>query len=466
MKKKTQIENQFSRASNSLAHGELQEAEDALKQVIKQALQKSFWDLAGKAFAKLGRCYLIQGRYIEAKSAYSWGESFATKIADYETLNRALNGLGMTDLKMGKPERARKYLEEALQVGRAINDPSRIAASLNNLGIVNRQLGDLSSATRVYEEARIYLQETKQKAATLAILINLGTIYGMQGQLDQSDRLYDEGLEIVEDDPERLGLLKLNKAYNEFIRDSPATAAKLLQEGLETVTQHGIGGSLRVNLQLGLAQAFIEMKHFEEALKAIETIEENIDNSHPLGKAELLFLRGKLLLSTSHRFKAKEYFQKALRKARDLPSLSIELSSLVRLAEIALREFETSGDNTKMDQAMTRLEDALQLAGRERIYYLIIEVMNLKALLSASLCQFDRANYELQAALKLAEEHELANYRTKVKENIFFVKTQQEVLKAYDQIDSEAELQVRDLSFQHFRNYLRDIEAMAKSFPQ
>jgi tetratricopeptide (TPR) repeat protein len=211
----------------------------------------------------------------------------------------------MTYLKMGKPKRARKYLEEALQVGRAINDSSRIVASLNNLGIVNRSLGDLSSAIRVYEEARIYLQESKQKTAALAILINLGAIYGMQGQLDQSDRLFDEGLAIVEDDPERLGLLKLNKAYNEFIRDSPATAANLLQEGLETVMQHGIGGSLRVNLQLGLAQAFIEMNHSEDALKIIEDIERNIDRSHPSGKAELLFLRGKLLLSTSHRIKAK-----------------------------------------------------------------------------------------------------------------------------------------------------------------
>ncbi|MFQ5980018.1 MAG: tetratricopeptide repeat protein [Candidatus Heimdallarchaeota archaeon] len=459
------LERKFSKASDLLARGDLQTTEVILKQVIQHAINSSFWDLAGKALTKLGRCYFIQGIYEPAYSAYSWGKTFAMRIGNSVTLNLALNGLGLVTLKMGDPITAQQHLEEALQQGRAIKDSNRVTASLNNLGLVHLRLGNLASATRHYEEARLFLRETNQTGVLLAILINLGNIYAMQGQLDKSDKLFEEGITMAEAEPERIGLLKLNKAYNEFIRDSPAKAANLLREGIESVKSHGIGGSLAANLHLGLAEALIELRQYDNASELLGSIEGEIDLIHPMGKAELLYLHGRLLRSTNQRKLANKYFQKALKKARELPALDIELRSLVRLAEMALNEFETSDDAGKMDEAKAIIDEALQLAAREQIYPRIMEVMTLKALLSSSLLHFDNAIHELKTALAMAEDRELAGYASKIEENIFFVKTQQQSFGIYDKIDSEAELQVRDLSFQQFRNYLRDIEAMARTLP-
>ncbi|MFX0117160.1 MAG: hypothetical protein ACFFB3_21620, partial [Candidatus Hodarchaeota archaeon] len=116
-------------------------------------------------------------------------------------------------------------------------------------------------------------------------------------------------------------------------------------------------------------------------------------------------------------------------------------------------------------QAIVRVDEALQLATREKICPMIIEVRTLKALLSSSLLQFDHADYELQTALKLAEDHDLTSYARKIEENIFFVQTQRKAYKTYDRIGSVAENQVRDVSFQRFRRYLRDIEVMARVLP-
>lgn len=465
MRRNERLERKFSKASDLLARGDLPTTEAILQQVIQHAINSSFWDLAGKALTKLGRCYFLQGIYEPAFSAYSWGKTFAKRIGNSVTLNLALNGLGLVTLRMGDPITAQQHLEEALEQGRAIKDSNRVAASLNNLGTVHLRLGNLGSATRHYEEARLLLRETNQRIVLLAILINLGNIYSMQGQLDKSDKLFEEGLRMAEAEPERIGLLKLNMAYNEFIRNSPAKAANLLREGLECVKSHGIGGSLAANLNLGLAEAFIELRQYNNASELLGSIEEEIALIHPMGKAELLYLRGRLLRSTNQRLSANNYFQKALKKARELPALDIELRSLVRLAEMALNEFETSEAESKMEEAMARIDDALQLAAREQIYPRIIEVMTLKALLSSSLLQFDDANHELRTALAIAEDRELAGYANKIEENIFFVKTQQQSFGIYERIDTEAELQVRDLSFQQFRNYLHDIEAMARNLP-
>ncbi|MHA2497422.1 MAG: tetratricopeptide repeat protein, partial [Candidatus Hodarchaeales archaeon] len=466
LRKKSALESKFQRASRSLTQGEFQKTTSLLQQILREALHSSLWDLAGKALAKLGRTYFLQGGYEDAKSAYAWAEHFAKRASDQRTLNISLNGLGLVNLKMGDPEMAQEYLEHALSLGKNIKDPNRITASLNNLGLVHRHLGNLTAAIKHYEEARDYLQSTSQTKVLLAVLINLAIIYGIQGELDQSDQLYDECLVMAENDPERVGILKLNRSYNEFARDTPKSAARLLQEGLERIAQHGIGGTLRTNLYLGLAQAYIELKKPDEAMEILKGIEAEIDQTHPMGRAELLYLYGRLSSSVSQRKMATKYFQNALSKAQELPDLSIELSSLVRLAEIALREFESSSDETEMKQAIARVDQALQLAARERVYPIFIEVTTLRALLSASLCLFDRAQSELRAALKLAEDRELSNSVKKIEENMNFVKTQQQVLAAYGSVDSDAEIQVRDLSFQQFRSYLKDVEAIARTLPE
>ncbi|MFW9914701.1 MAG: tetratricopeptide repeat protein [Candidatus Thorarchaeota archaeon] len=465
LRKKTTLESKFQRASRFLTKGEFQKSTVLLQQVLREALHSSLWDFAGKAHAKLGRAFFLQGNYGDAKSAYSWAEFFAKKASDLRALNISLNGLGLVNLKMGNPEIAQEYLEYALSLGRSIKDLNRITASLNNLGLVHRHLGNLSEAVKHYEEARGYLQKTGQTNVLFAVLINLATIYHMQGELDQSDQLFDECLAMAENDPERVGILKLNWSYNEFARDTPKSAARLLREGLEKINQHGIGGSLRTNLHLGLTQALIELKQPEEAMEILKTIEAEISQTHPMGHAELLYLYGRLSATIHQRKKAANYYQRALSKAQELPDLYIELSSLVRLAEIALREFESSSDETKMELAIAKVDQALQLAARESIYPIFIEVTTLRALLSASLCMFDRAQTELRSALKLAEDRELSNSAKKIKENMKFVKTQQQVLTAYGNLDSEAETQVRELSFQQFRSYLKDVEAIARALP-
>jgi tetratricopeptide (TPR) repeat protein len=65
----------------------------------------------------------------------------------------SLNNLGNIALLQGRPEEARRLIEEAVAAHREVGDPSMVASSLDNLGNATRELGEHAAAKALYDEA-------------------------------------------------------------------------------------------------------------------------------------------------------------------------------------------------------------------------------------------------------------------------------------------------------------------------
>ncbi len=123
--------------------------------------------------------FLIQTTFLFAQANLdSLMKSISTKpdtarariLNDYAWINRSKN-----------PHAAFKSTEEALKIGKAINDKSLQARSLNLMGVIYRNLGNYDKSISSYTNALRLAEEVKDSVQIGFSYNNLGGIYRLQG---------------------------------------------------------------------------------------------------------------------------------------------------------------------------------------------------------------------------------------------------------------------------------------------
>lgn len=109
-------------------------------------------------------------------------------------LASAYNNYGFLYFKEDDLEKAKIYLNKAIEVSREINNNDVVPTALNNLGYINKLQGDILKALDYYHQSLKLNTELKNEREMALALNNIGGIYFKQNDLDKAYKYFFEAL--------------------------------------------------------------------------------------------------------------------------------------------------------------------------------------------------------------------------------------------------------------------------------
>ena len=149
------------------------------------------------------------------------------KIGYKKGIANALGAIGLIYRGTGKPNKALKYLKEALRIDKNINYKQGIANALNAIGLIYHDLGKTKEALEYLKEVLRIDKNIDYKQGIAAALNNIGLIYHDLGKAKGALGYFKEALEINKEIgyEEGIGLI-----YNDL--GNPDEALKYFKEAL------------------------------------------------------------------------------------------------------------------------------------------------------------------------------------------------------------------------------------------
>lgn len=172
---------------------------DSARTLVEEAMQlyQRLQDSEGanSALHVLGGLAYRRGDLDEANRL--WEECAARWRASGQRHRSPLGNLSLIARYRGEYEKARRLLDESLEIHRAMHQKPGIVGALNNLGDLACWQGDLRAAADYWEEA-LPLSRTSDHPPTKADpLIGLGRLARLRGELDQARAFFEESLAIA-----------------------------------------------------------------------------------------------------------------------------------------------------------------------------------------------------------------------------------------------------------------------------
>ncbi|MBI3740690.1 MAG: tetratricopeptide repeat protein [Chloroflexi bacterium] len=190
---------------------------------------------------------------------------------------KALNAVGALDWSLGDLNSARRALEDALALGRALHDAASQIVSLKTLGMIVAYQNDFSAARALIEEGLALAREQNNPRETGEALFFLGEVALYEDDLVRAKDLYEQGVTLLREIREKNILAHPLRRLGEIAlrqRDY-ARARTLCLESLELNRQlnnrRGIAASL-----VGLAGIAGAQGDVERAVKILGAVDATI----------------------------------------------------------------------------------------------------------------------------------------------------------------------------------------------
>jgi len=235
-----------------------------------------------RIYNNLGVVYRMLGRVERAREYLEKALQMYHEDGDRLGEGRALNDLGRVFADLGNNERARGDYEEALLICQEQEDHPGEGSALNNLGRVYIALGQSKQAQQYYEQALGIFKEIGDRIGEGATLNNLGRVYEDLGQKERAQEYYEQALSIFRDERDRKGeawsLNNLGKVYRKL--GQYEQALQYLEQAIiirREIDRKGEGRTLKnlgtVHESLGDKQ--LAMQYYKEALSITREVEDH-----------------------------------------------------------------------------------------------------------------------------------------------------------------------------------------------
>ena len=146
------------------------------------SIKKSHDKGLGIALNNIGNYLITQSRFGESRIKFNNAIEIGKKINNKTISANALNSIGISYAIPGLNIRALKYFLESLELRLEIGNKVKISASYNNLGEIYNYLGNYNKALEYYKKGLILKGNTNEETDNV-IIANIGTIYFKQGKL-------------------------------------------------------------------------------------------------------------------------------------------------------------------------------------------------------------------------------------------------------------------------------------------
>ncbi len=110
-----------------------------------------------------------------------------------------LSDLGYTALRQDDFNRARQYLEEALEVARIVGDKRYIAFAVGGLAEVTWHMGNLVETHKLFTESLELHRELGERLGEATALRNLGLLAHTEGKVYEASKLFRQSLKIAQE---------------------------------------------------------------------------------------------------------------------------------------------------------------------------------------------------------------------------------------------------------------------------
>jgi predicted ATPase/transcriptional regulator with XRE-family HTH domain len=136
----------------------------------------------------------IRGYYAESRATYEALLALPGAAVPTRERAKALNGLGVTALSQGEPDRAVATHEEALSIGRALGDDRDIAFSLVCLAAALTHRAEVNRALAAATESLALCRERSDRWGAQMAIGLLAFVAMHQGDREQAEALFRESL--------------------------------------------------------------------------------------------------------------------------------------------------------------------------------------------------------------------------------------------------------------------------------
>ncbi|MCX6842296.1 MAG: tetratricopeptide repeat protein, partial [candidate division WOR-3 bacterium] len=264
------------------------------------------------ALSKLASRLYVNGRTAEALA--TWQRLLDLAGTDKVWRSAALGNIGLIFSDKGEPNKALKYLEEALAILREIGHQQGVASALGNIGNIFSDKGESDKALKHLEEALAIDREIGYQQGVAAHLGDIGLIFIGKGESDKALKYFEEALAIDREIGYQLGVANhLGNIGSIYIgKGEPDTALKYLEEalaihreiGYQQGVANGLGNVGRIYIDKGEPDK--ALRYLEEALAIGREI------GHQQGVANGLGDIGTIYRDKGEPDKALKYLEEAL----------------------------------------------------------------------------------------------------------------------------------------------------------
>ena len=278
----------------------LESEHDNVRAALDFCLEEETDPLLGLRFVgALELFWEMRGHWTDATG---YGDALlAREGADVPSAARghALNAAALFHMNTGRPDRADRYYDEALAIGRTIEDPALTARSIHNKGGIALSAGRLPEARARFEE---YLEMKRAEGdvdAQARVTSNLGVVAEREERFDDARTLYEGALDLL------------------ATTDNPRMEAVLL---------NNLGS---IELRLG---------RYDEARRRLEaSLAMHREAEDPWNIAAALNLLGAVAEEEGDTSTAMRYFRQSLRLMQELGNLSGVCTLLTQIGVAAIR---------------------------------------------------------------------------------------------------------------------------------
>lgn len=188
------------------------------------------------------------GNFDAARSFLEESLEIARALGDRRNLGVAINHLSWTNLIQGRYQLAQELAEESLALARDLNDKRGMAVAFNNLGWATGFRGDLTASVAYAENGLQLRREIADERGVGFSLMNLGWVEGMLGRIEAANAFMAQARHLLQalGDKQLIAFCQSWGGYTLLIQGDFAAAQTLLEESVLIMKE--IGSKLGLGL--------------------------------------------------------------------------------------------------------------------------------------------------------------------------------------------------------------------------
>jgi len=275
---------------------------------------------------------------------------------------KTLDSIGANFQDTADYPEALKYYQQSFQAAQKARSPGVAGRALSHIGIVKRNLGDYGQATEYLQRALGLQKKAGDLSGVGLTLYYLGIVSRGRGEFERALQFCRESLESYRQAADRRGeaqtLLELSLLHGTI--GQPEAAISYSSQAL-TVAQETGYRAVAGLAELFIGNAFWDLRRLEEARAHTEqalSIFRGINRRSSVGDA--LYLLGQIRREGDHDF------EKARQAYAEMLQLGRELKEPVKQAGALLGLGQTARASGSAQEALSRLDESLELASSSR----------------------------------------------------------------------------------------------------
>ena len=221
----------------------------------------------GDVLMNLGWCTYRLGNPQEAIEWFQNAAATFRRIDDVERLVGALNNLGLVYKNLREWREATRFLEQALQLDERAGLYARMRVHNQNLGLIRYRLGQWDLAEENFRQSLKISREIGHTVGEADALLAFGLLCRRRRQFARAEEHYRRAMSLAAE----VGVVREVQLAREFLaeieldRGNPAAALSLLEPALEEVMASSPKGDMAAELSIRTGLALLHLSRLDEA---------------------------------------------------------------------------------------------------------------------------------------------------------------------------------------------------------